>query len=176
MAEHSEHPAKAAVELFPGCPIVRVVSGGQTGVDRGALDAALALGVPHGGWCPRGRRSEDGQVPPRFLLRETESSRYDIRTEKNILDSDATLILHHGPLTSGTALTRRLAQQHGKPLRLVDLAGVVDGPALRRWLIASNVRILNVAGPRESSCPGVALRAQSLLERILRNDAVPTEG
>jgi hypothetical protein len=109
-------------------------------------------------------------------MRETESSRYDIRTEKNILDSDATLILHHGPLTSGTALTRRLAQQHGKPLRLVDLAGAVDGPALRRWLIAANVRILNVAGPRESSCPGVAQRAQSLLERILRNDAVPMEG
>ncbi|MFM7072405.1 MAG: putative molybdenum carrier protein [Planctomycetota bacterium] len=149
----------------------RIVSGGQTGVDRGALDAALAIGVAHGGWCPRGRRAEDGRVPLRYDLRETDSTRYDIRTEKNILDSDATLILHQGPLTAGTALTRRLAQLHGKPLRLIDLARPIDWNASRRWLLAAQVGVLNVAGPRESSCPGIADRAQAVLARLLCDNA-----
>jgi len=167
-----ENPANATVALFAGCPVVRIVSGGQTGVDRGALDAALALGIPHGGWCPRGRRSEDGRVPSRYRLQETESSRYDVRTERNIVDSDATLILHDGPLTAGTALTRRLAIQHAKPVRLVDLGKPIDGAAIRRWLLTVEIRVLNVAGPRESSCPGVAERAQAVLERLLKEEPV----
>ncbi len=168
----AENPANATVALFAGCPVVRIVSGGQTGVDRGALNAALALGIPHGGWCPRGRRSEDGRVPSRYRLQETESSRYDVRTERNIVDSDATLILHDGPLTAGTALTRRLAIQLAKPVRLVDLGKPIDGSAIRRWLLTVEIRVLNVAGPRESSCPGVAERAQAVLERLLKEEPV----
>lgn len=160
--------------LFADCPVQRIVSGGQTGVDRGALEAALSIGVAHGGWCPRGRRAEDGRVPLRYDLRETDSSRYDIRTEKNILDSDATLIIHQGPLTAGTALTRRLAQLHGKPLRLIDLALPIDWNASQRWLMAAQVHVLNVAGPRESSCPGIAERAQAVLAMLLRYDAAST--
>jgi hypothetical protein len=156
--------------LFAGCPVARIVSGGQTGVDRGALDAAVALGIPHGGWCPRGRRAEDGRVPLRYDLRETESSRYDIRTERNILDADGTLILHEGPLTAGTALTRRLAAMHGKPLRLVDLTAPLDDDAVRHWLLNAKIGVLNVAGPRESSSPGIAGRAQAALERLLRDE------
>lgn len=156
--------------LFAGCPVVRIVSGGQTGVDRGALDAAMALGIAHGGWCPRGRRAEDGRVPLRYNVRETESSRYDIRTERNILDADGTLILHAGPLTAGTALTRRLAALHGKPLRLVDLTAPLDSDAVRRWLLGAKIGVLNVAGPRESSSPGIAGRAQAALETLLRDE------
>ena len=80
----------------------RIVSGGQTGVDRAALDAALELGIAHGGWCPRGRLAEDGPIADRYGLRETASSDYAVRTEQNVVDSDATLILHRGPLTGGT--------------------------------------------------------------------------
>ncbi len=162
------------VRLFANCPVKRIISGGQTGVDRGALEAALSIGVAHGGWCPRGRRAEDGRVPLRYDMSETDSSRYDIRTEKNILDSDATLIIHQGPLTAGTALTRRLAHIHGKPLRLIDLALPIDWNASRRWLLAAQVRVLNVAGPRESSCPGIAERAQAVLATLLRDDAAST--
>src|SRR5688572_12994856 len=91
--------------------VQRIVSGGQTGVDRGALDAAIALGIEHGGWCPRGRLAEDGQIPRRYQLTETKTSKYRERTERNVLDSDGTLILFRALLSGGTELTRRLAVQ-----------------------------------------------------------------
>src|SRR3989442_2721366 len=93
---------------------VEIVSGGQTGVDRAALDTALALGLPCGGWCPRGRRAEDGPLPTRYPLRETPSSSYPERTVWNVRDSDGTLILHRGRLSGGTALTLRLVSRHGR--------------------------------------------------------------
>ena len=97
---------------------MKIISGGQTGVDRGALDAAISLGIPHGGWCPRGRLAEDGRIPDRYQLRETDSPDYPSRTEQNVLDSDATLILYRGRIAGGTEFTLRLAQQHGRPHRL----------------------------------------------------------
>ncbi|MEM8679348.1 MAG: putative molybdenum carrier protein, partial [Planctomycetota bacterium] len=93
----------------------KVVSGGQTGVDRGALDAAIYLGLPHGGWCPRGRLAEDGVIPARYELQETTAPQYAVRTEKNVIDSDATLILHSGPLSGGTKYTRAMAEKHQRP-------------------------------------------------------------
>ncbi|MFO0819241.1 MAG: putative molybdenum carrier protein [Pirellulales bacterium] len=150
---------------FPA--IERIVSGGQTGVDRGALEAAIQLDLEHGGWCPRGRRAEDGRIPDRYDLRETESARYDIRTEYNVVESDATLIIHRGPLTSGTALTRRLAQRRGKPFLLIDLARPVNVGLIRDWLARNNVKTLNVAGPRESSAPGIEHDTIRLLVALL---------
>ena len=93
----------------------KIISGGQTGVDRGALDAAIALGVPHGGWCPHGRLAEDGIIPARYQLRQTDSPEYHVRTEKNVQDSDATLILYRGEMKGGTKLTWQLAERHAKP-------------------------------------------------------------
>jgi hypothetical protein len=145
----------------------RVVSGGQTGVDRAALDVAIALGIAHGGWCPRGRRAEDGVVPARYALTETASTDYAVRTEQNVVDSDATLILGRGPLGGGTALTRELALRHGKPLLVVDLAGPTELPAVRAWLEAHRVGVLNVAGPRESGCPGIGAAAAAFLTAVL---------
>jgi hypothetical protein len=145
----------------------RVVSGGQTGVDRAALDVAIALGIRHGGWCPRGRRAEDGVVPVHYALRETESPEYAVRTERNVVDSDATLILCRGPLGGGTALTRELALRHGKPLVVVDLDGPTEPSAVRAWLEAHRVGVLNVAGPRESGCPGIGAAARAYLGRVL---------
>jgi len=145
----------------------KIVSGGQTGVDRGALDAAIALGIPHGGWCPRGRLAEDGPIPDRYTLVETSSSDYALRTEKNVLDSDATLILCLGRPTGGTELTRQFARQHQKPCLVLDLDQPPEPEEVRHWLQTHHVGVLNVAGPRESQNRGIAARACQFLVRLL---------
>jgi hypothetical protein len=149
--------------------IVKIVSGGQTGVDRAALDAAIALGIPLGGWVPRNRRAEDGRVPDRYPVRETASDAYDVRTRLNVRDSDATLVLARGRLTGGTALTLAIARSLGRPYLILDLAGVVDPEDVRAWLAREHVRILNIAGPRESSHPGIYDEALAVLTSLLAN-------
>jgi hypothetical protein len=130
------------------------------------LDAAISMGIEHGGWCPRGRLAEDGKIPPRYQLRETESAQYRERTERNVLDSDGTLILYRGVLRGGTELTRRLAIQHNKPYLLVDLARPLDASVIRQWLISESVRTLNVAGPRESTAPGITEESRTLIRSL----------
>ncbi len=147
--------------------VSKVVSGGQTGVDRAALDVALELGLPCGGWCPQGRRAEDGEIPRRYPLRETPWWGYPQRTEWNVRDSDATLILTRGEPDRGTALTRALAVQRNKPHLVVDLAQTPDVEAVRAWLAENRVGVLNVAGPRESSSPGVGAAAAAFLRALL---------
>lgn len=145
-----------------------IVSGGQTGVDRAALDAAMAAGLAVGGWCPAGRRALDGVIPARYPLRETPSSRYEQRTEWNVRDADATLILTRGEPSGGTRLTAELAARYGRPLLLVDLG---DAPPLSRilgWLEENAVRVLNVAGPREEGAPGIGAQAEEYLKRLLQ--------
>ena len=150
--------------------IERLVSGGQTGVDRGALDAALEAGVPTGGWCPKGRLAEDGEIDMRYPLRETESADYLARTEANVRDSDGTLILvEDTALTGGTAATKRFAQRLGKPC-LVGSVGDRSQAALKSicdWLEANAVATLNVAGPRESGAPGIEAKARALMLTLL---------
>ena len=143
--------------------IEKIVSGGQTGVDRAALNIALALGINCGGWCPKGRRAEDGVIPSRYPLSECDDRRYQIRTEKNVLDSDATLILMLGALSGGTALTARLANRHERPLCLFDLNDPADVTPILSWMDNHAIRILNVAGPRESQRPGIGARAYEVL-------------
>lgn len=150
--------------------IARIVSGGQTGVDRGALEAAMEAGVETGGWCPKGRRAEDGVIPARYRLRETESAAYKARTQANVRDSDGTLIIADDPrLTGGTAATRRAAERQGKPC-LVVARGEGEGDAPARvldWLERNGIAVLNVAGPRESGCPGIEARAKALIGAVL---------
>lgn len=148
----------------------RVVSGGQTGVDRAALDAAIAAGIEIGGWCPRDRRSEDGSIPLRYPLRETAAKSYAVRTEWNVRDSDATLILVLDRVSNGTRLTIDSAKAQARPLRIEYLcppaAGTLIGtgtlisddvsPEQRvadviEWLGREQIKTLNVAGPRGSS-------------------------
>jgi hypothetical protein len=145
----------------------KIISGGQTGVDRGALDAAIELGLAHGGWCPLGRRAEDGKIPPRYQLSQTDSATYRARTERNVIDSDATLILAHKALRGGTKLTARLAALHGKPCMVVDLDAAHDIEGIRRWLAEHRVATLNVAGPRESQQPGIAEEARRFMIALL---------
>jgi Circularly permutated YpsA SLOG family len=153
--------------------IEKLVSGGQTGVDRAALDVALELGLPCGGWCPRGRKAEDGPIDERYPLRETDSAEYPPRTEANVRDSDATLILKAGKMDRGTALTLRLAQGLGKPCRVLDLAENPDPAEVLRWVEENSVRVLNVAGPRESSQPGIYQEARAFLLLTLSRPAPP---
>jgi predicted Rossmann fold nucleotide-binding protein DprA/Smf involved in DNA uptake len=146
---------------------LKIVSGGQTGVDRAALDAAMVLGIACGGWCPRGRRAEDGRIPARYPLIETPTARYPQRTQWNVRDSDGTLVLHAGRPRGGTALTLRLVAGLGRPLLRVDLDESPDPQALTAWIARAGIRVLNVAGPRESECPGVGSRAKQFLEKAL---------
>ena len=137
-------------------------------MDRAALDAAMAAGVPVGGWCPRGRRAEDGPIPPRYPLRETPTEVYAERTAWNVRDADATLILTRGTPTGGTATTIEVARDLGKPLRIVDLAESDDVEPVAAWLRERGVGVLNVAGPRESTAPGVYEQARRFVTRLLR--------
>jgi len=95
--------------------IDKIISGGQTGADRAALDAAIELDIPHGGWIPKGRKTEDGGLPEKYHLKEMPTGSYAARTEQNVIDSDGTLIVSHGKLNGGSALTRRLAKKHKRP-------------------------------------------------------------
>ncbi|MGA3285128.1 MAG: putative molybdenum carrier protein [Verrucomicrobiota bacterium] len=149
---------------------IRIISGGQTGVDRAALDFAIQHGYEHGGWCPRGRLAEDGVIPPIYQFRETESAEYEERTDKNVLDSDATLIVvRKKELSGGTAFTKACTEQHGRSLLVVcERDGVSQSAAaLSEFLKRNKVRTLNVAGPRESQAPGIGKFVVTLLETVL---------
>lgn len=144
----------------------RIVSGGQTGADRAALDTAIALGIPHGGWCPKGRKAEDGPLDPRYALRETSSADYHVRTERNVRDSDGTVVITIGIPTGGSALTLELAGRHGKPVLHLDLAEQDDAEAaedLELWRQVRGIDVVNVAGPRESTRPGIGERVAAVL-------------
>ena len=147
----------------------KLISGGQTGVDRAALDVALALSLPVGGGCPKGRRAEDGPIPDRYPLVETPERNYPARTRRNIEDSDGTLILNRGTLDGGTALTVAHARQIGKPCLIVALEAEIEPATFRDWRAANHITVLNVAGPRESKRPGVYAAAYRCLEALFQS-------
>jgi hypothetical protein len=146
---------------------MKIVSGGQTGVDRAALDVALELGIECGGWCPAGRGAEDGPIDARYPLRETPSADPEQRTEWNVRDSDATLILASGSPSPGTELTIETARRLGRPLYTFHAGSPEDVGMFRRWLQVYRVRTLNVAGPRESESPGIYAEARRILTALL---------
>jgi hypothetical protein len=149
---------------------MKIISGGQTGVDRAALDFAISRGIPHGGWCPLGRLAEDGVIPPRYQLQEMAKQNYSERTERNVLDSDATLIVARDlPLKQGTLFTKECAAKHGRPVLIVcESDGVEHGAALAaEFLQANAVQVLNVAGPRASEAPGIGAFVHEFLSRIV---------
>ncbi|MFP4560640.1 MAG: putative molybdenum carrier protein [Thiohalorhabdus sp.] len=151
-------------------PLCTVISGGQTGVDRAALDAALAAGLAVGGWCPKGRRAEDGPLEPRYPLTETPSRDYRQRTRWNVRDADATLVLGWGRLAGGTALTVGFIREYGRPHRVVPLDGDPDPGPVRTWLREQEVATLNVAGPRDDAEGRIYAAARAFL-RALFEDA-----
>lgn len=153
----------------------RLVSGGQTGVDRAALDVALELGIPCGGWCPRGRKSESGPIPARYPLRETPTSAYPERTERNVRDADGTLVLTRRAPKGGTGLTVSLARRVGRPVRVVDLEEPPEAADIVAWLEREGVGVLNVAGPRESEAPGIHDQAVLFLRELLSQAAADVQ-
>ena len=158
--------------------IIKIISGGQTGADRAALDAAIACGVPHGGWCPKGRRAEDGPIPSQYHLLEMETESYSERTKANVADSDATLIFSHGPLTGGSLLTQQFAVELEKPCVHIDLnenfqtlENIVDATSSSRFSACvehdEGGVVLNVAGPRASGDPQIYEAVYKQMLRLL---------
>ena len=150
--------------------IEKIVSGGQTGADRAALDVAIRHGVKHGGWCPHGRRAEDGRISSRYALRELPGGGYRQRTEQNVIDSDGTLILNLGELDGGSLETLAFAQKHARPQLLLQLdsgVGHRQTELVRTWLGEQQLAVLNVAGPRESKRPGIYDLVSELLESLI---------
>ena len=143
-----------------------IISGAQTGADRAALDFAIKHNLPHGGWCPKGRRAEDGRIPPHYQLTETPSKDYEQRTRWNVRDSDATLIISKSPeLTGGSAYTQRCAEELNKPCLHVH-PGNDDPVRIKEFLERHRVKTLNVAGPRASTEPGITEYVTEVLERL----------
>lgn len=163
----------------PAPRLARLVSGGQTGVDQAALRAARARGIARGGWCPPGRACEGGRIPACFPLQETPVERSpdapdvprSLRTEWNVRDSDATLVLRPAAGSPdpdpGTDWTLRCASRYGRPLLVCDPAEPDAARRIRDWLAAHRVETLHVAGPGERRCPGAGERAHALLLDVL---------
>jgi len=149
-----------------------IISGGQTGVDRAALDVAIRLGIAHGGWVPRGRRTEDGPLPDHYQLQEMPTDAYEARTEKNVLEADGTLLISRGSPTGGTDFTRKMALKHGKQLLHIDLTAgqrpADAGSLIASWVDMNRIETLNVAGPRASGDPAIYMDAVHILTHALQ--------
>lgn len=148
-----------------------IISGGQTGVDQAGLDAAIFCGIPHGGWLPAGRKTEDGPLSTRYKLVEMLSPSYRERTRKNVMEADATLIISRGTLTGGSALTAAIASELHKPHLHIDLNQHDHSTAVTKvksWLRDYGTDVLNVAGPRASSDKLIYQDAYLLVVEVLK--------
>lgn len=150
--------------------IEKIVSGGQTGADRAALDAAIALGIDHGGWVPKGRKTENGPLPDSYQLKEMASSAYKDRTIQNVIDSDGTLIVTRGPLTGGSITTQKATEMNDKPCLHINLnltpafSGITK---TTEWVFSNQIKVLNVAGPRASKDPLIYDDVKKMIEGII---------
>lgn len=151
--------------------LAKIITGGQTGVDRGAMDAALAAGFPCGGHCPEGRLAEDGVIPEHYPVQELAGGGYAARSEANVSTADGVVVFAPGTPTGGTALTIEFARRHERPVRVIDASVTEIDEAVERVLAfveEQGVRTLDVAGPRASGWPGGEAYARSVIEQVLR--------
>lgn len=150
---------------------MKIISGGQTGADRAALDVAIELGMDYGGAVPRGRMAEDGPIAPKYdKMTELNDPDYDVRTKKNVLDADATIVFTYKTIGSGSVLTVELAEEAQKPYLHIDLSKRTDLEAIeeiREWLKSVHPGILNIAGSRESTSKGIYFRVLNILKAVL---------
>jgi hypothetical protein len=162
---------------MPNNFIQKIISGGQTGVDRAALDIAIHLNIPHGGWCPYGRTAEDGIIPTNYCLKETsvltfeENLNPDViykkRTELNVRDSGGTLIIVNSTPIGGTRYTVEVAERYKKPYFVFNLSSSAKVSDINAWVVENDIHILNVAGPRASQAHGIYNLAYSVLQKLL---------
>ena len=157
--------------------VKKIISGGQTGVDRAALDFAIKFDIPHGGWIIKGRIAEDGVLDDRYKVQEIPESSYPRRTLKNILESDGTLIISHGPLTGGSDYTRKMAISRNRPCIYIDLNQMSSFQAaenIRTWIFDHKIEVLNVGGPRQSKDPNIYKDVLDILETAFFLNIVET--
>ncbi len=150
--------------------LIKIISGGQTGADQAALDAAIKLGIPHGGWIPKGRKTEDGILPDKYNLKEMPTGSYPERTEQNVIDSDGTVIISHGELTGGSKLTDKLAEKHYRPCLHVNLnktPAFIASSIISAWIDLHKILILNVAGSRASKDSNIYQDVKYIIEGVI---------
>jgi len=150
--------------------ITKIISGGQTGADRAALDSAIKHGIPHGGWIPKGRLAKDGSLSVKYKLKEMPTSSYPAQTEQNVIDSDGTLIISHGKRGGGADLTQKLAIKHGRPWLHIDLNQKKDhtdaAAKIKEWIVQEEIEVIHVAGPRASKDPHIYNKVMEILELV----------
>ncbi|MFO7821052.1 MAG: putative molybdenum carrier protein [Lentisphaeria bacterium] len=174
---------------MPSLSTIKIVSGGQTGADRAALDVARENNIPHGGWCPKGRWAEDGALPSVYNLTETATRRVIVRTRQNVIDSDATVVFTFGPPGGGSRATLAIAEELKRPCFHADLSRP-DEPALvhemKAWVTSIQERrsqavtphnplVLNIAGSRESTAPGIYQRVKKMLSDMIKSTTLVRE-
>jgi hypothetical protein len=150
--------------------IKKIISGGQTGADQGALDSTIKYSFPHGGWIPKGRLTENGPLPYEYKLKEMPTTNYSDRTEKNILASDGTVIITHGKLTGGSALTKKLAKKYKRPylhINLNETPAFLASSEINAWINENNIEILNVAGSRASKDPQIYEDTKYIIQGLI---------
>ncbi len=147
----------------------QIISGGQTGVDRSALDIAINHNVPCGGWCPAGRAADDGPIDSKYPLRETNEMDHTVRTGYNVKESDASILIFRGTLQGGTAYAVEMARHLHKPVRAIDLDNPPGADEIAEWIASNDIRTLHIGGQRESSSPGIYQQAYDYLDQCLRH-------
>jgi len=153
--------------------IIKIISGGQTGADQAALDAAIVTGTPHGGWMPEGRLTEKGPLSKKYDMEEMIGCGYSERTEKNVVESDGTMIISYGKLTGGSGYTMAMARNHNKPCLHIDLNNQSMSDAVEcilAWLRKHMIQVLNVAGSRASKDEKIYRAVFSLMEEVVNVD------
>ncbi len=155
--------------------IKKIISGGQTGADQAALDAAIQCQIPHGGWIPKGRLTEAGRLPNKYKLTEMPTDSYEKRTEQNVIDSDGTLIISQGNLAGGSRYTQKKAEEHKKPCLHIDLEKINAFQAahvVKKWASDNKIEVLNVAGPRLSSDKHIYKATMRLLTTVFHMEMI----
>jgi hypothetical protein len=162
------HPVRAAESRVLLAFLRQIISGGDTGVARAALDWAMANGIEHGGWCPAHRKAEDGIIPSRYALQEIDRNRSGPDIRANVAHSDAMLVLNLGVLDGWTDRAVRICRREKKPVLVVQIENVDESVpgAVRSWLLSHQVRVLYVAGPREGKRPGITTATARFLESL----------
>lgn len=147
--------------------IEKIISGGQTGVDRAALDVAQASGIPCGGSCPAGRDADDGPIPLHYPLQETRENDHMVRTGNNVRDADATLLLFRDELHGGTAYAVEMARHMDKPVLAVDLNAAPDVGEVADWLKSLDAHTVHIGGQREKTSPGIYQQARTFIQAVV---------